>query len=333
MRHQGRLIAGEWICLCLILSLLTACAPAYTIREAPSRPLRTGVQNTTAPPSETTAAITTSTDPPRLAGHPEYQKDAGRLPLEKIRENFRTVIADLDLEEAKIGVCFQDFSTGGIWGLAVDQAFNAASIIKLPAAMYSYEMVAAGRGLLEDTVTIEEADLELGTGPISAAGEGLTYTLEELLAANVMHSDNTAFHAIDRYWRGRSPLGWLILDLDSRYGLHYDGTQDITAKECLGFLEELYRNPQGIPGYEQLVFYMENTSFPAMAATYLPVPVARKYGKLNGLYHDVGIVFADRPFAFAILTEGLPLPQETIAQLALAFYQAISEEPIPTEAS
>lgn len=255
-------------------------------------------------------------------GNPAYSSRDWFLQPAKLEAKFRQLEVELGIAEEDIGYVFLDLESEEYWGKNLDRPFLAASVIKLPAALLSYEWAAAGKLDLSLPVTIEEEDLELGTGPISAAGAGLTYTVEELIQASIVHSDNTAFLALDRLWR---QMGWLVSTMDIRYKLHYGNARELTPKECLNFLWEFYDNPQQIPAYATLDAYMRNTSYPAMAAAYIADPVARKYGKNGGYYHDVGIVYAERPFAFAIFTKNLAYPAEAIGQLNFAFYQYLQE--------
>lgn len=304
----------EKILACLLLAGL--CLSACTSQNKPYT-LSTASLSPTAPPTETAPVLETQ----QLATETEAiapSLPARLLQSQALEEKFRKLEADLGIDQEDIGYVFLDLASQEYWGKNLDRPFLAASVIKLPAALLSYEWAAAGRVDLSLPITIEEEDLELGTGPISAAGVGHTYTVEELLQASIVHSDNTAFLALDRMWK---QMGWLVPNMDQRYELHYGDKRELTPRECLNFLWEFYDNPQQIPGYATLENYMKNTSYPAMAASYIPVPVARKYGKNGGFYHDVGIVYGDRPFAFAIFTKNLAYPAEAIGQLNLAFYQ------------
>lgn len=290
---------------------------SQTASEASPGPSRPEEANDSAAPEEAEPEDSNqATSKPSI--NPAYASRDWVLKPAKLEEKFRKLEADLGIEDEDIGYVFLDLESEEYWGKNLDRPFLAASVIKLPAALITYEWTAAGKIDLSLPITIEEEDLELGTGPISAAGAGLTYTVEELLQAAIVHSDNTAFLAIDRMWR---QMGWLVTNMDIRYGLHYGVQRELTPRECLNFLWEFYDNPQQIPGYVTLEDYMKNTSYPAMAASYIPVPVARKYGKNGGFYHDVGIVYGDRPFAFAIFTKNLAYPAEAIGQLNLAFYE------------
>lgn len=333
LHKQGQARPGKsakaLVCLLVLVSLLTSCTKdnfTYTLQTAQvsesrqasteatsaEKPAETGNSSQTSSPEET--GVLQSPE----GGNPAYGNRDWVLKPAKLEAKFRQLEADLGIADEDIGYVFLDLESEEYWGKNIDRPFLAASVIKLPAALLTYEWAAAGKVDLGLPITIEEEDLELGTGPISAAGSGLSYTVEELLQAAIVHSDNTAFLALDRMWK---QMGWLVNQMDIRYGLHYGIQRELTPRECLNFLWEFYDNPQQIPGYTTLDSYMQNTSYPAMAASYIPVPVARKYGKNGGYYHDVGIVYGDRPFAFAIFTKNLAYPAEAIGQLNLAFYE------------
>ena len=55
----------------------------------------------------------------------------------------------------------------------------------------------------------------------------------------------------------------------------------------------------------------------------LGIPVAHKTGEDSGITHDVGIVYAGRPFVVCILTSGTDVAraERTIQDVALALYR------------
>jgi beta-lactamase class A len=70
--------------------------------------------------------------------------------------------------------------------------FAAASLIKLPLAGAAYQRVATGQWQLTDQFTLTEAAKVGGTGILREQPAGSTYTLDQLIAIMLIHSDNTA---------------------------------------------------------------------------------------------------------------------------------------------
>lgn len=245
------------------------------------------------------------------------------LSLEILQNNMDELLQSRGMENADFGLAFIDLTSGEIWGLNADRPYEAASTIKAAAAMYTYEMCAAGECELDETMYVTDEDIEGVDGPVYAAGPGAEFTLAEILEAAIIYSDNTATRMIYRFWQDRCPEKWLVLAIDARFGLSYDGSKALTARQAALLMQELYLNENQIPGWETLKEQMQNTTYRAMVQSALPVPVAQKYGRLLSLYHDIGLAFADRPFAFAIFTNGLEAPEISIGELAYAYYLAL----------
>lgn len=296
--------------------------PAETSEEITTTSEETTPPSTTPP---TTAKPATPSEAPVFIRATLHESPAGEsvLPLERIKIAMEEVVRDLGLEQANFGLAFIDLNSGEIWGLNADQPYEAASTIKAAAAMYTYEMCAAGECELSETMRVTDDDVEGVAGPVYEAGTGAEFTLEEILSAAIVYSDNTATRMIYRFWQDRCPERWLVLAIDARFNLGYDGTKALTARQGALLMQELYLNEKGIPGWEVLKETMQNTKYGAMVQSALPVPVAQKFGRLGSLYHDIGIAFANRPFAFAIFTNALTAPESSIGELAYAYYEAL----------
>lgn len=327
--HRSRL---TFLCLCLPL-LLSACVPEWgrpgeTFQEMPD--MQPSIMLSEPPTSEIPSEIPTEmptesavTPPVESTGETEkpvgFSSEGMDASTEKrLIQAYEELFSEMGLQEASIGFAFQDLRTGASFSYHGAQRFEAASTMKLPVAMYSWEEVAAGNASLEEEMTVMEEDIEAGQGAVSAAGEGGVFTLESLLHESIIASDNTANHMILRFWQGRVPEGWLILAFDARYGTNYNNGRSFSAAELLPMLKRLYEEKDA-PGIQILIQDLLNTGYEPMAALYLNVPVARKYGKLGTLYHDIGLAFSDAPFSFAVFTDGLATPADSIGRIVKVY--------------
>lgn len=300
--------------------------PSIRITEPPTAPETETVTTpqTTAPPATAAASAEES----KAARETLHHSPSGEtvLPLDQLGKTMDECVRSLGLEEADFGLAFVDLSSGEIWGLNADQPYEAASTIKAAAAMYTYEKCAAGECDLSETLRVEAEDIEGTEGDVSAAGLDAEFTLEQILKAAIIQSDNTATQMIYRFWQDRCPEKWLVLAIDARFSLNYNQSKSLSARQGALLMQELYHNKNQIPGWELLKEQMQNTTYGAMVQAALPVPVAQKYGKLGSLYHDIGLAYADRPFAFAIFTNGLSAPESSIGSLAYAYYEALQPQ-------
>lgn len=342
LRSSGRPAFKPARTLCLLLSLLLAaaslcgCASWAGLEESTFRAPKEGEPSIRLITASERAARTTQTEPvtvrtttPSTTEKPKphfevYNEGEGSMDTDKIEESVRSALDSLGLERADLGLAFLDLSTGEIWGLNVDKHYEAASTIKMAAAMYTYEMAAQGLCDLSEELTVKEEDIESGAGPVTEAGEGAAFTLAEILHASIIYSDNTANHMVYRFWQDRCPERWLVLALDARYNLRYNDTRGLNALEGVHLMQYLFDHVSTVPMLQTLMTDLQNTTHRGMATATLPVAVAHKYGKLGSLYHDIGIAFGDKPFAFAVFTDGLEDPQGSIGQLCLSFYNAFT---------
>lgn len=333
----GLLLCSLLLCSLLLCSLLLSGCTSWagieentfrakpgaseSIRELSSSEL--AALNTTTVPTTvpTTRRTTKATQPPTK---PTFYEGEGQMDRAAIIATLRAKMAELGLnDDSHFSCAFTDLATGETIGLDVDAPFEAASTIKMMAAMFTYEKVASGEADLNEVMTVEEDDLEGAEGTVFTAGVGASFSLANLLHYSVAESDNSANRMVYRYWEGRVPERWLVIALDKRYGLNYNGTKELTARQSVTVLKELYDKRLEISGYQTLLADMKNSSYQNMAQAWLPEAVAQKYGKLGSYYHDIGLCLsATKPFAFAVFSDGIPDPEASIGQLCLAFYNA-----------
>jgi beta-lactamase class A len=209
----------------------------------------------------------------------------------------------------------------GIFGVAIkaldgghgvlvnaDRAFPAASLFKLPVMYEVYRQRDAGLLTLAERLVLtgRHAQLDLGTLDLPI---GSAVTVEAALRRMIVISDNaTANMLADR-------VGWPSLNGTMRdLGLHetrLTGDALTTSpRDMLLLLELLARGegPSAASSAEMIELLLDQRVNDRLPARLPPgTAVAHKTGNLDGVIHDVGIVYAPgATFVIALLAEDAP---------------------------
>ena len=208
-----------------------------------------------------------------------------------------------------VGFYYKNLVTGLEFGVREEEAYLAASVIKLPLYLHVLERMAAGEMDNSEKLTIPQDHKVPGCGALSLFPGELAVDIPTLCRLMIDLSDNTATNALIRRStipganEGFRKLGLtktvlrrLLFDREaSAAGLE----NTICPKEMGALLEMLYRE----------AFVSSEVSREAMAVLLDQqichkldgklngeVPIAHKTGEDENLSNDVGIVFAKEPF-------------------------------------
>jgi beta-lactamase class A len=100
--------------------------------------------------------------------------------------------AELARFPGRAGIWVKHLTTGDSAAVRADEAFNSASVIKIPILTLAFEMADRGTLSLADRVTITAADRRGGSGIFRYHDPGLQPTIRDVLLQMVITSDNTA---------------------------------------------------------------------------------------------------------------------------------------------
>lgn len=231
-----------------------------------------------------------------------------------------------------LGVAAQRLGGGGPrLGYRADEAFPAASTIKVFVLQALLERVAAGELALEQERTLRAEDRVPGSGVLKVLSPGRRYTLLDLATLMIVVSDNTATNlliellgvenvnrAIERHgWRG-SRLAGLVqrpereaaearrsvttpADLADSFVRLWSGELLPPAKTALA--QAIYRRQQRtdmLGRYLPYDAYARETGESALA-------IASKSGSLRGVRNDAGVIEgAHGAYVIAVMSEGCP---------------------------
>ena len=104
----------------------------------------------------------------------------------------------------RLSVAVLDLQSSAEWSVNADRACPMMSVFKAPLAATVLEGIDRGKISFEQPVLLTRADLRGGASAIrdSFHGNAMTFTVRQLLAAAVTHSDNTAADALVKFIGG-----------------------------------------------------------------------------------------------------------------------------------
>ena len=233
-----------------------------------------------------------------------------------------------------IGFAACDPSAGESVSFNPDAPIQAASVIKLFVMAEAFRQREAGLFDFEAPVTVREENHLPSCGALTYMRAPLTLPWGDLVTLMIILSDNTATNMlIDRL--GMDNINAMIDSLGMKNTrlrrklwqseLSRQGIQNtVSAGDTNLFLLKLYREELVSPAASrEMLGILLNQRLNGKMPFYLHsrgIRCAHKTGEDDGITHDVGIIFADRPVIFSFLSEHTDVPEaETALQkLALA---------------
>jgi beta-lactamase class A len=212
-----------------------------------------------------------------------------------------------------------------------DEAFPAASVIKLPILLRALELVRDGEAALGQPVQMTTWQKTGGSGILQHFHDSLEVTLADACLAMIALSDNTATNMV-LDTTGITPVNAMLDRLGCpRTRLHRylgkpempgpSGPSQAVPAEIGRLLEHLVRREVLTPTLCQTAMIMlRRQNHRALIPRLLPerTPVAHKTGSLDGVRHDVGIIWRppDAPTDRTTDEEGrggMPIQEEGFA--------------------
>jgi beta-lactamase class A len=219
-----------------------------------------------------------------------------------------------------VGIAIQDVATGATSGIHSGSEMPAASTIKIPVMVEVFRQLVAGKFDLNTKLRLRRGDKDWGSGDLSGARVGSSYTVSRLLALMIDVSDNTATNMLIRRV-GRQRINATM----AGYGLTHTRLRDFIRSEGPGIRWALRSSPAdmahllGVMAKEQLVDEWSSREMITILRGQhhnglLPEPlppgtqIAHKTGTLHDTLNDVGIVYGagEDPYVIAVMTTDLP---------------------------
>ena len=207
------------------------------------------------------------------------------------------------------GFYYKNLVTGETFGYKQEEAFLAASVIKLPIFMCIMKWATEGKASLDEKITITHADKLPICGALTLFTDEPAVDIRTLCRLMISLSDNTATNVLIRrfgipaYVEEFKNIGLKDTALNRllfQPELSAQGIENYIVPQEMGMLLEQIYNRSYIN--EEVSKEIEDTLFLQQINHKIcgvfgeGVPVAHKTGEDDNLTNDVGIVFAKTPF-------------------------------------
>lgn len=222
--------------------------------------------------------------------------------------------------DGRVGVFIQSLQTGDTFSLRGDEAFPAASTIKLALLFELYRQSGREEGgaKLSDGYLLQPRDLVADSAILGNMAPGTRLTNQDLALFTVVVSDNSATNIlVDRLGMARvnatlealglqqTRLRRKMMDLQAAR----QGRENLSSPADLaGILAAIHRGPLLGPDARAGLMRLLATPKAGFLTRLLPddLVVANKPGVLSGVRNDAGIVFVKgHPFVIAVMASHL----------------------------
>jgi beta-lactamase class A len=211
----------------------------------------------------------------------------------------------LSSKKGHYGIYFVSLTTGKEFGINATEDYTAASTIKVPINLYAFKLIAEGKVNPEEELTYTKEDYEEGTGNLQYENFGNQYSIRTLCNLSIKTSDNVAINMLIRHFNIKN-----IKNFEATLVKHpIDLYKNISCpKDMAIYFKNLLEFKKQYPKEgNEFISYLENTIFSDRIPKLLPsnVLIAHKIGNQFGCIHDVGIIFAKKPFILSIMSKNI----------------------------
>ncbi|MBQ8175511.1 MAG: DUF4250 family protein [Oscillospiraceae bacterium] len=202
-----------------------------------------------------------------------------------------------------ISLAYYDIETGFSLVINPDKHYFSASVMKAPYMLYIYRLALKGEADLEEKLVYTEDFKREGTGVLKDMEFDTEYTIEELIGYSLEESDNSAFAML----RKKFPEEGYVEYIKSLGITHADDAKafnhpQICAETALIFSAAVYDFIEEKNPYSENLRYHMTHSRNAMIYGGEGDEVVRKYGWHGGNFHDMAVVYGERPYLLTIMT-------------------------------
>ena len=202
--------------------------------------------------------------------------------------------------------------SGYRYGLNNKEIMPAASLIKLPVMAAMYKADEDGYIDLDQKYTLRPTDKVEGSGSLATQPDGFKISYHELIKLMGKESDNTAFN-ISRTLAGRSTINNILDEAGMKNTSIV--SNNTTADDIAIFFEGLWSYDLiNNDNKGQLLDHLTDTIYEDWISRGVPenIRVTHKYGVLDEVVNDAGIVFSDDPYVLVILSSGVSREEANI---------------------
>ncbi len=287
--------------------LLSACSPANTEQQETDYTVETTPALTTAVSVDyevTTAVSTTAETAAESVSAVVVEKNAVYDFPDEFYIRLDEIVDSYDhFLYYDISMSYYDIETGFSLVINPDNHYYLASVMKAPYMLYIYRLALNGEADLEEKLTYTEAFKREGTGVLKGMEFDTEFTVEELIGYCLEESDNSAFAML----RDKFPEEGYVEFIKSLGVTHSDDAKALNQPQICGetaivFSRAIYDFIEEQNPYSENLRYHMTHSRNAMIYGGEGDEVVRKYGWHGGNFHDMAIVYGEKPYLLTIMT-------------------------------
>ncbi|MDD9310177.1 serine hydrolase [Cytobacillus firmus] len=211
-----------------------------------------------------------------------------------------------------ISIYYENLVTREAYSYNASKIRPAASTIKLPLALFVYNLASKGKINLSEKLTYRSHHYYGGSGVIQKDRVGTSYTIRDLLKKCIVYSDNIAFIML-REKVGKSNFINYAKSLGGKT-VYPAGMNVTTANDLSVYLKHVWNFAEKNPQYgNELLNLLANTVYKETIAPGLASKnVAHKVGYIpkDLIYNDAAIIMGDQPYILVIMTTGIPVKKD-----------------------
>lgn len=287
----------------VMLSLLASGCPSPNPSSTP-----------TPPPQSTPIIVAGQTPEQSATPSPRVMVDRKAEREESLREVAALIERAREEFPGRTGIVFVDIESDKVLDYDGSRQFESASLMKLVVIAELYRLIQVGELDIDYPLTLEQKHIVGGAGDLKNLEPGTTFSIKVLVEKMITQSDNTAtqmltdFLTKDALQKSIKNLGLTGTTINRDvydFAAIDEGLDNyITAKDAARLLVQIAK--EELPGSKEIHSVLERQQRNDMIGHNFPsgTRVAHKTGELNGILHDVGIVYAPRgAFVVALLSD------------------------------
>ena len=218
-------------------------------------------------------------------------------------------------------VSYEDLTYGFSYSYDQDKVYYAASTIKALGALYIYTKAAEGEINLDDTITYAAKYKVSYSAGVSKHKVGSKIKIRELVKYSVVYSDNSAHQMLIAYI-GKSKLKEFGKSLGAKNTLNGgDNFGNTSSADGLIYMKAVnnFIENNGELGEELKGFFVTSEQKELSVNN---LDVAHKYGLYKKYYHNMGIVYDEKPYVVSIMTlEGTDQKDRAVKNISAKVYE------------
>ena len=226
------------------------------------------------------------------------------------------IAREMETIPGHVGIYYKNLVTGLEFGVRADEAFGAASVIKLPLLLHVLREADAGRMRMDEVLTVSGADKVPICGALTLFTGDVPADVRTLCRLMISISDNTAtnklidYAAIPGAQAGFAAMGLRVTQLTRKLfdrSASAKGLRNVIGLREMGMLlEQLWRGAfvsEAVSREAMDMLLLQQVDHKLNGKICGEVSIAHKTGEDDALSNDVGVVMGRQPFVVCFAGE------------------------------